>query len=67
MTLFTLIVELLSATAQQQKTQTALRSELRKPLDLPQLTFDSFSMWADEKEAKLLVVYEGQLLELPLR
>src|SRR5262245_5776764 len=36
-------------------------------LDAPQLTFDSFSMWVDEKEAKLLVVYKGQLLRLPLR
>jgi hypothetical protein len=35
-------------------------------LDVQQLTFDSFSMWVDEKEAKLLVVYEGQLLRLPL-
>jgi hypothetical protein len=34
--------------------------------DLQQLTFDSFSMWVDEKEAKLLVVYEGQLLRAPL-
>src|SRR5262245_3911687 len=31
-------------------------------LDIQQLTFDSFSMWVDEKEVKLLVVYEGQLL-----
>jgi hypothetical protein len=36
-------------------------------LDVQQLTFDSFSMWVDEKEAKLLVVYEGQLLRLPLQ
>ncbi len=36
-------------------------------LNLSQLTFDSFSMWADEKGAKLLVVYEGQLLRLPLQ
>jgi hypothetical protein len=35
-------------------------------LDVPQLTFDSFSMWVEEKEAKLLVIYEGQLLRLPL-
>ena len=35
--------------------------------DVQQLTFNSFSMWVDEKEAKLLVVYEGQLLRLPLQ
>jgi hypothetical protein len=35
-------------------------------LDVQQLTFDSFSMWVDEKDAKLLVVYEGHLLRLPL-
>jgi hypothetical protein len=31
------------------------------------LTFDSFSMWVDEKEAKILVIYEGQLLRAPLQ
>src|SRR5262249_45539621 len=36
-------------------------------LDIQQLTFDSFSMWVDEKEAKLFVVYQEQLLRLPLR
>jgi PBS lyase HEAT-like repeat-containing protein len=35
-------------------------------LDAPQLTFGSFSMCVDENEAKLLVVYGGQLLRLPL-
>jgi len=35
-------------------------------LAVPLLTFDSFSMWVDETEARLLVVYEGQLLQLPL-
>jgi hypothetical protein len=30
------------------------------------LIFDSFSMWVDEKEAKLLVIYEWQLLQSPL-
>src|SRR5262245_46904315 len=34
-------------------------------LEVSQLTFDSFSMWVDEKEARLFVVYEGQLLRLP--
>jgi hypothetical protein len=36
-------------------------------LDVQQLTFDSFSMWVDEKEAKILVIYEGQLLRAPLQ
>jgi hypothetical protein len=36
-------------------------------LDVQLLTFDSFSMRVDEKEAKLFVVYEGQLLRLPLQ
>jgi hypothetical protein len=36
-------------------------------LDVSQLTFDGFSMWVDEREAKLLVIYEGQLLRLPLQ
>jgi hypothetical protein len=36
-------------------------------LDVEQLTFNSFSMWVDEAEAKLFIVYEGQLLRLPLR
>jgi hypothetical protein len=35
-------------------------------LDVSQLTFDSFLMWVDEEEMKILVVYEGQLLRLPL-
>jgi len=39
----------------------------QQAFDVLQLTFDSFSMWVDEKEAKLLVVYEGQLLRLPLQ
>jgi hypothetical protein len=33
---------------------------------VPQLTFDSYGMWVDEAGAKLYVVYEGQLLRLPL-
>jgi hypothetical protein len=36
-------------------------------LEVPHLTFNSFSMWVDEKKAKFLVVYEGQLLQLPLQ
>ena len=36
-------------------------------IDAQPLTFNSFSMWVDEKESKLLVVYEGQLLRLPLQ
>lgn len=33
---------------------------------VPQITFDSYGMWVDEAGAKLHVVYEGQLLRLPL-
>lgn len=33
---------------------------------VPQITFESYGMWADEAGAKLYVVYEGQLLRLPL-
>lgn len=38
-----------------------------KELDAEHLTFDSFSMWVDEAEAKLFILYQGQLLRLPLR
>lgn len=36
-------------------------------LTVPHLVFDSHTMWVDEAGAKLYVVYEGQLLRLPLR
>lgn len=36
-------------------------------LVVPHLTFDSFQMWVDEAGARLYVVYEGQLLRLPLQ
>jgi hypothetical protein len=36
-------------------------------LTVPHLTFDSFRMWVDEAGAKLLVVYNGQLLRMPLQ
>lgn len=39
----------------------------RTLLVVPHLTFESFGMWVDEAGAKLYVVYEGQLLRLPLR
>jgi hypothetical protein len=39
---------------------------LRTLFVVPHLTFDSFGMWVDEAGAKLYVVYEGQLLRLPL-
>ena len=55
---FLVIAGCLLAAAQQQNSPTTLRGE-------QQLTFDSFSMWVDDKEAKLLIVYEGQLLRLP--
>ena len=35
-------------------------------LTVPQISFDSMSMWVDEKAGKLYVVYKGQLLRLPL-
>lgn len=35
-------------------------------LVLPHISFDSMSLWVDEAAAKLFVVYEGQLLRLPL-
>jgi hypothetical protein len=34
-------------------------------LVVPHLTFDSMSMWVDETDSQLYVVYEGQLLRLP--
>lgn len=36
-------------------------------LVVPHLIFDSMKMWVDEDAAKLYVVYEDQLLRLPLR
>lgn len=35
-------------------------------LTIPQISFKSLSMWVDERQKKLYVVYEGQLLRLPL-
>ena len=35
-------------------------------LTVPQIWFDSMSMWVDEKQQKLYFVYRGQLLRLPL-
>jgi hypothetical protein len=39
----------------------------RKTFVVPHLTFDSMSAWVDEAGNKLYVVYEGQLLRLPLQ
>ena len=36
-------------------------------LAVPQLSFDSMSMWVDEKQGKLYVVYRGQLIRLLLK
>lgn len=36
-------------------------------LVVPQITFDSVEMWVDETEMRLYVVYEGQLLRMPLK
>ncbi len=39
-----------------------------KPIMLiPHITFDSMAMWVDESNEKLYLVYEGQLLRLPLK
>ncbi|HYH85737.1 MAG TPA: HEAT repeat domain-containing protein [Pyrinomonadaceae bacterium] len=35
-------------------------------VNVPHMIFDSAAMWVDESAAKLYVVYEGQLLRLPL-
>jgi hypothetical protein len=35
-------------------------------LNVPHMSFDSAAMWVDEAAAKLYIVYEGQLLRLPL-
>ena len=36
-------------------------------LTVPHISFDSMAMWVDEAGAKLYLVYDGQLLLLPLR
>jgi hypothetical protein len=36
-------------------------------LVVPHLTFDSTRMWIDEARAKVYIVYDGQLLRLPLK
>ena len=36
-------------------------------LTIPQIHFDSLSMWVDEKHGKIYVVYKGQLLSIPLK
>lgn len=38
----------------------------RTLLVVPHITFESFQMWVDEAGAKLYVVYDGQLLRLPM-
>jgi hypothetical protein len=38
----------------------------RSQLTVPQISFTTLSMWVDERQKKLYVVYEGQLLRLPL-
>ena len=35
-------------------------------LTVPQISFDSMSMWVDEKQGKLYLVYKNHLLRLPL-
>lgn len=36
-------------------------------LVIPHITFDSMSMWVDEERMRLYIVYEGQLLRVPLQ
>ncbi len=36
-------------------------------LNVPQLSFDSMQMWVDEAAKKVFIVYNGQLLSIPLR
>jgi hypothetical protein len=39
-----------------------------KPLlTVPQISFESLSMWVDQKQGKLYLVYQSQLLSLPLK
>lgn len=35
-------------------------------LTVPHISFESLSMWVDERQKKLYVIYRGQLLRLPL-
>lgn len=64
--------EFWAAIADRQKNQTRVgRYSLRNfsfqtLLVVPHLTFDSTRMWVDEAGARLYIVYEGQLLRLPL-
>ena len=36
-------------------------------LTVPQISFDSMDMWVDEAENKVFIVYNGQLLSIPLK
>jgi hypothetical protein len=36
-------------------------------LTIPHISFDSMSMWVDEKRGKIYVAYKGQLLSIPLQ
>ncbi|HJY29268.1 MAG TPA: HEAT repeat domain-containing protein [Pyrinomonadaceae bacterium] len=36
-------------------------------LTIPHISFDSMSMWVDEKRAKIYIAYKGQLLSIPLQ
>ena len=35
-------------------------------MTFPHIAFDSMSMWVDEANGKLLIVFEGQLVRVPL-
>jgi hypothetical protein len=36
-------------------------------IDVPQISFTSMEMWVDEPQNKVFVVYNGQLLSIPLK
>ncbi len=41
--------------------------EFKSVLTVPQISFDSMAMWIDEPANKVYVVYNGQLLSIPLK
>ena len=40
---------------------------VRPVLKLPKLVFDSMNMWVDDPGGKIYIVYEGQLLSIPMK
>lgn len=41
--------------------------EFRSVLDVPRIGFNSMDMWVDEPQNKVYIVYNGQLLAIPLK